>query len=73
LCASAARRQARINRLTTADLSNLRYETQPAPMHIGALVIVEAAPLLDANGRLRLEEIRRPSAPDSRSRFAAAI
>ena len=48
-----------IDRLTAADVSNLRWETPAAPMHIGALLIVEAAPLLDSTGELRLEEIRR--------------
>jgi len=49
----------RIARLTVSDLSNLRYETPAAPMHIGALVIVEAPALLDADGQLRLNEVRR--------------
>jgi diacylglycerol O-acyltransferase / wax synthase len=52
-------RKNRIPRLTRADLSNLRYETPAAPMHIGALLLVDAAPLVDAAGRLLLEEVRR--------------
>jgi diacylglycerol O-acyltransferase / wax synthase len=58
-CASSLGAGRRIARLTLSDLSALRYETQAAPMHIGALVVLEAAPLLDAGGRLRLEEVRR--------------
>lgn len=41
-----------------ADLVNLRIESQAAPAHFGALMIVEAAPLLDPDGRLCLGEIR---------------
>ena len=56
---SALAADRRITRLTVSDLSNLRYETQAAPMHIGALVVVEAGEFLDAAGRLRLDELRR--------------
>ena len=47
----------RYARLSHADLSNLRLELASAPFHIGGLAIAEAAPLLDAFGRLRFEEI----------------
>jgi diacylglycerol O-acyltransferase len=48
-----------LRRLTSADLSNLRYETPAMPMHIGALFTVEAAPLLDGTGAVRTAEIQR--------------
>lgn len=51
--------QRRIARLTYSDLMYLRLETSASPMHIGALVVLEAAPLLDTDGRLSLDEIRR--------------
>jgi len=47
----------RYARLSRADLSNLRLESASAPFHIGGLAIAEAAPLLDASGHLRLEEV----------------
>ncbi len=46
-------------RLTATDLSNLRLETPAAPTHIGALLIIDAAPLGDSTGQLGLDEIRR--------------
>jgi diacylglycerol O-acyltransferase len=45
-------------RLTAADLVNLRIEDEDTPAHIGALILLEAAPLVDAAGRLRLDEIQ---------------
>jgi diacylglycerol O-acyltransferase / wax synthase len=53
-----SRQRVPIPRLSTVDLSNLRFETRAAPMHVGALLIVEGAPLLDVDGRLRLDHIR---------------
>ena len=44
--------------LSASDVSNLRLESRSAPFHIGGLAILEAAPLLDGSGRLRLAEIR---------------
>ena len=47
----------RYARLSRADVSNLRLESRASPFHIGGLAVVEAAPLLDGSGHLRLEEI----------------
>lgn len=46
-------------RLSLADRSNLRIERPETPAHIAALCVVEAAPLLDANGELDLVTIQR--------------
>jgi diacylglycerol O-acyltransferase / wax synthase len=47
-----------IRRLTAADASNLSYETPAAPFHIGAIATLEAAPLIDAGGILRMSVIK---------------
>ncbi len=47
-----------LDRLSALDVSNLRVEGHGVPMHVAALAIVDGAPLLDADGRLRLDEIR---------------
>ena len=47
----------RYTRLSRADISNLRLESRASPFHIGGLEVVEAGPLLDGSGHLRLEEI----------------
>ncbi len=49
----------RYSRLSLADRSNLLIERPETPAHIAALCIVEATPLLDANGELDLPMIRR--------------
>ena len=46
-------------RASPLDLSNLRVEEHGLPMHIAALAVLDGWPLLDAGGRLRLEELRR--------------
>ncbi len=49
----------RYPRLSLADRSFLRFEYPNAPEHVAGLCIVEARPLLDASGRLDLEQVRR--------------
>ncbi len=49
----------RYARLSLADRSNLRIERVETPAHIAGLCVVEAAPLLDANGELDLPMIQR--------------
>jgi diacylglycerol O-acyltransferase / wax synthase len=44
-------------RVSVLDASNLRVESNGLPMHVAALVILEAGPLLDAAGELRLAAI----------------
>jgi diacylglycerol O-acyltransferase / wax synthase len=48
-----------IERLTALDASNLRVEDRGQPMHVAALAFLDAAPLLDSTGRLRLDSLRR--------------
>jgi WS/DGAT/MGAT family acyltransferase len=48
----------RYARLSPEDLTNFAFERPETPMHIGALAVLEAAPLLDAGGRLDLDSIR---------------
>lgn len=48
----------RPDRLGALDASFLRLETRETPMHIGAVVILEGDPLRDADGRLRIEDLR---------------
>ena len=73
-----ARVDAPVLRLSASDLASLRLETAKAPMHIGALLSVEAAPLVDSEGALRLAEIRRrlglrlDRAPELRRRVVSA-
>jgi WS/DGAT/MGAT family acyltransferase len=45
-------------RLSAADRNYLRLETAETPMHVAALARLEAGALLDATGRLRLQEVR---------------
>lgn len=45
-------------RLTPADLINLYVETPSAPVRVGAVAMLDAGPLLDPAGRLRLADIR---------------
>jgi diacylglycerol O-acyltransferase / wax synthase len=47
------------DRLSLADRSNLRIERPATPLHIAGLCVVAAAPLLDGDGQLDLEMIKR--------------
>jgi diacylglycerol O-acyltransferase / wax synthase len=49
----------RLDRLSALDTSFLRMESPTTPMHIGALYLLEGGPLLDEDGRFRLDEVRR--------------
>src|SRR5215472_9754695 len=49
----------RIRRLTLADASSLSYETPSAPMHIGTIATLDAAPLTDSTGALLLKSIKQ--------------
>jgi diacylglycerol O-acyltransferase / wax synthase len=46
-------------RVSVLDASNLRVERYGLPMHVAALAILDAGPLLDPSGELRLTAIRR--------------
>jgi hypothetical protein len=46
------------DRLSALDASFLQLERAHIPMHTGALAVFEGGPLHDANGRLRLDEVR---------------
>jgi diacylglycerol O-acyltransferase len=46
------------SRLSASDLTNLSVEAADTPMHVGALIVLESAPLVDAAGQLRLDDIR---------------
>ncbi len=50
---------ARWERISPVDASNLRVERHGLPMTVAALAVVEAAPLLDPDGRLSLDTLRR--------------
>jgi WS/DGAT/MGAT family acyltransferase len=45
-------------RLSATDLINLAVETPHAPMQVGAVAILDGRPLRDADGRLRLADLR---------------
>jgi diacylglycerol O-acyltransferase len=45
-------------RLSPADLTNLAVEAQDTPMHQAVLASLDAGPLLDESGALRMDEIR---------------
>lgn len=45
-------------RISALDEANLRVERRGVPMHVAALALLEAGPLLDAGGRVRLPEVR---------------
>jgi WS/DGAT/MGAT family acyltransferase len=47
-----------VDRLTALDASFVWFERPRVPIHVGAVATFEAAPLLDASGRLRLAELR---------------
>jgi WS/DGAT/MGAT family acyltransferase len=46
-------------RLSGQDTLFLHIEDAEQPQHVGALAVFEAAPLRDADGRFRIEELRR--------------
>jgi WS/DGAT/MGAT family acyltransferase len=46
------------DRLTGIDASFLRMERLETPMHVGALTVFEADPLVGADGRFRLQDVR---------------
>ncbi|HZD68000.1 MAG TPA: wax ester/triacylglycerol synthase family O-acyltransferase [Actinomycetes bacterium] len=56
--ADGSARAGPLERLSPLDVSNLRVEDHGLPMHVAALAILEAAPLLDAAGQLRLDALR---------------
>jgi diacylglycerol O-acyltransferase len=45
-------------RLTAADTVFLRVETPHEPQHVGSLSVLEGAPLRDADGRIRFDDLR---------------
>lgn len=51
-------RQGEAEPLRALDTSFLDAEGPATPLHIGALAVFEGGPLLDADGELRLEELR---------------
>lgn len=46
------------SRLSASDLTNLSVEAADTPMHVGALIVLESAPLVDEAGQVRLDDIR---------------
>ena len=46
-------------RLSATDASFLHIETAHEPQHVGSLAVMEAAPLRDDTGRIRIDELRR--------------
>jgi diacylglycerol O-acyltransferase len=50
---------AQYDRLTALDESFLHLERPETPMHVGAVAVLERAPFTDAQGRFRLDEVRR--------------
>lgn len=63
-------------RLTTLDSSFLWFERSGVPIHLGAVATFEAGPLLDRDGKLRIDAIldhvaaRLPAVPRLRRRLA---
>ena len=47
-----------LHRLSEQDMASLRVETPSAPAHVGAIAVLEATPLVDDSGKLRLDHIR---------------
>jgi diacylglycerol O-acyltransferase / wax synthase len=47
------------DRLTALDESFLHLERPETPMHVGAVAVLEQAPFHDAEGRFRLDDVRR--------------
>ena len=50
-------RAGRLERLSPVDAANMRVESHGGPMHVAAVGVVDGAALLDAAGRLELEEV----------------
>ena len=59
VAASTGSASAQPERLSALDTSFLRMESISTPMHMGGLFVIEGGALLDADGRLDLEEVRR--------------
>jgi diacylglycerol O-acyltransferase / wax synthase len=51
-------RAGRLERLSPVDAASMRVESHGRPMNVAALGVADGASLLDAAGRLRLEEVR---------------
>ena len=51
-------RAGRLERLSPVDAANMRVEIHGGPMHVAAVGVADGTALLDAAGRLRLEEVR---------------
>jgi diacylglycerol O-acyltransferase / wax synthase len=47
-----------VERLSPVDAANMRVESHGRPMNVAALGVADGASLLDAAGRLRLDEVR---------------
>jgi WS/DGAT/MGAT family acyltransferase len=47
-----------LDRVSLQDVGNLRIERRGQPMHVAALLMLEARPLCDAGGTLRLDALR---------------
>ncbi|MEM8748538.1 MAG: wax ester/triacylglycerol synthase family O-acyltransferase [Actinomycetota bacterium] len=47
------------DRMTAADAVFLRIETEHEPQHVGSLSLFEGGPLRDADGAIRVDELRR--------------
>ena len=52
------RRAAAYERMDAADAVFLRIETPHEPQHVGSLSVLEGAPLRDADGRIRFDDLR---------------
>src|SRR5690348_11991640 len=59
LTGRAEERSMTYTRLTALDAAFLAMETPRTPMHVGSLSLFEGAPLRDAHGRVRIEEIQQ--------------
>jgi hypothetical protein len=51
-------RPATVRRLSSADKVNLAVEAPDTPMHVAVILVVDGRPLCDANGSLRLDDLR---------------
>ena len=56
--ASPVPRAGRLERLSPVDAANMRVESHGRPMNVAALGVVDGTALVDAEGRLRLEQVR---------------
>ncbi|MGE5292631.1 MAG: wax ester/triacylglycerol synthase family O-acyltransferase [Micromonosporaceae bacterium] len=52
------RRASRLERLSPIDAASMRVESRGRPMHVAAIAVVDGTPLLDAAGRLILDDVR---------------